>query len=1353
MASIIKNQILKHFSSFLMLMWFDFLMVYFGHFIVTKELKMILIIAAYIALSFYILMHIKVEKVEKKKYGFAKNVSPDQISVEVLRGKGELYNIELNEDVLTDVLEFPSWIPWTRLKTHPVLLFIDEVRVELVLSAGIHHAKFTNGPTVSSYSMDNSSYGFAHRVMEGITIRCNAVEVFFTSQKFGGSLMLSQISVESRTPFWKEANDLRETRITDSHSKQILLFKQISWKTLRLEASTLGDSIATGYNINAPLRLITSQGRCRFITKKSTIDGSVFRGRLALILDNLLWVASLSQVQSAISFFHFVMDLIRQSNGTMTTEINKVAIDNPTRRASSASQQHQQYEQQQLPSETNAAFQQFNVVETSFHCYIAHIDLHICDESKEEGGESSEDLLIENGAMQVTLKKLVCDFYPYHPTGGSRKHWIYYQETMFSERTNDLLKKYKEIIETEFSSSNPSSSKHKTEKFLSTDRAVMKLPSDTPTLHVELTDFYTKQRAHYPGTKTFTLLYIYLSSIPPSSSFLRLHPVRVFLDLRTIRWINYVFLKVNQSLSSDSYTNEAMKNALHKDIYMDVMMPRVIVPLMGAPDVDWLQKVPTSMVLYSSRICLTNCLPDHSDTSHQLQQLVTEIEEQEMPIQADDWDASLPSNSQAYSTHVRRLIPKLHNNRAGKDCKTDASTLVEKATVDVWRIDCTPLWLEFQGKACQYPAARPLMFDCNFTVWLMMDKKGDNENILYSLADTVDPVKICLDHYQYLFVTYAMDEMSRFSQTLYEDTLRFTVDYEPAVCFVHFQAPSIELHLLLPPNGPLTVYDNEKLSAQSVVHSLTIILYNLHNANCLQGNIMCTQMKFVKLSHNSILQFIGLNCTPKNGSELNGNGGAALAVSLELNVSGESGSAWVGCSARVVVACCLTVSNGRLRGCSPPASMFISIRSIGRTGWAFKLFTSTCSNGFRSVGLNCCRNDGCEPWNVETGRRSVDHCAFNVSGGGLCRIGGRKFRAFSGMICFTGDNCVVLHLPKRMINVVNRQFSKLKLAETVDTVGVKSFWDETESSSRSTTFREICQNDADSSPTDDHSVDQACKFESDAAYSYEESGSIVTNFSNDDDDEETFIVVDHKEHSLFDEIFSIFNSATVSLAEEVVDSAQNSDLIQKMSNQMMCAVKFTFHKLRLRMSLIGLLYRIDMCSPVITVKDIEKIPYRDFYKLFSQKENDEPTLMTTVENSTSEYSLNVTIKNEQINLNLCLVEANVSNVQMHLSSDNLANLSAFVQDYSSTDQLSQMRVKLCLKNVQLSIFDPRIPDPVYILLDSGCILQGQWRKMAISTLKQLKRKSEEIETLRKENATLKKKLDEALRTIENANKK
>lgn len=67
---------------------------------------------------------------------YARNITPDQISVEILRGKSELKNIELNEEVLTDVLELPGWlmikkatcnrvqvrVPWTRLKSSPIQL-------------------------------------------------------------------------------------------------------------------------------------------------------------------------------------------------------------------------------------------------------------------------------------------------------------------------------------------------------------------------------------------------------------------------------------------------------------------------------------------------------------------------------------------------------------------------------------------------------------------------------------------------------------------------------------------------------------------------------------------------------------------------------------------------------------------------------------------------------------------------------------------------------------------------------------------------------------------------------------------------------------------------------------------------------------------------------------------------------------------------------------------------------------------------------------------------------------------------------------------------------------------------------
>lgn len=65
-----------------------------------------------------------------------KHLSSDRINVSTLKGEGELTNLELDEDVLTDLLALPTWmkikkascnrvnirIPWTRLKSHPILL-------------------------------------------------------------------------------------------------------------------------------------------------------------------------------------------------------------------------------------------------------------------------------------------------------------------------------------------------------------------------------------------------------------------------------------------------------------------------------------------------------------------------------------------------------------------------------------------------------------------------------------------------------------------------------------------------------------------------------------------------------------------------------------------------------------------------------------------------------------------------------------------------------------------------------------------------------------------------------------------------------------------------------------------------------------------------------------------------------------------------------------------------------------------------------------------------------------------------------------------------------------------------------
>lgn len=69
-------------------------------------------------------------------FRFTKNLSADKINLSTFKGEGELSNLELNEIVLTDLLELPSFlkltkawcnkvtfrIPWTKLRSVPIHL-------------------------------------------------------------------------------------------------------------------------------------------------------------------------------------------------------------------------------------------------------------------------------------------------------------------------------------------------------------------------------------------------------------------------------------------------------------------------------------------------------------------------------------------------------------------------------------------------------------------------------------------------------------------------------------------------------------------------------------------------------------------------------------------------------------------------------------------------------------------------------------------------------------------------------------------------------------------------------------------------------------------------------------------------------------------------------------------------------------------------------------------------------------------------------------------------------------------------------------------------------------------------------
>ncbi|KAK4300724.1 hypothetical protein Pmani_027100 [Petrolisthes manimaculis] len=242
---------------------------------------------------------------------FAKNVSSDSVNVSTLKGEGELTNLELNEIVLTDLLELPTWlritraqvnrvnlkIQWTKLKSVPILVSLDEVQVEMETCQELRsQASHTVMPLYSS----GGGYGFVDKVSDGMTVTVNAVLVTFPSHAFHASFQLSRIVLDSKSPLWQKA-DLRSTRLKDPERGKLLIFKEVLYALLAdsAERSTLNQRPSTH----------TNQARCRITIKKKLTDCSVVGCRLVLLMDDLLWVLTDSQLTAAFHFMDSLSDL------------------------------------------------------------------------------------------------------------------------------------------------------------------------------------------------------------------------------------------------------------------------------------------------------------------------------------------------------------------------------------------------------------------------------------------------------------------------------------------------------------------------------------------------------------------------------------------------------------------------------------------------------------------------------------------------------------------------------------------------------------------------------------------------------------------------------------------------------------------------------------------------------------------------------------------------------------------------------------------------------------------------------------------------------------------------------------
>uniref|UniRef100_A0A8C8E0I4 Bridge-like lipid transfer protein family member 3B n=1 Tax=Oryzias sinensis TaxID=183150 RepID=A0A8C8E0I4_9TELE len=707
------------------------------------------------------------------------NLSPDKINLSTLKGEGQLTNLELDEEVLQSLLDLPTWlainrvfcnkaairIPWTKLKTHPITLTLDKVVMEM---STCDEPRPPNGPSPIATASGQSEYGFAEKVVEGLSLSINSIVIRISAKAFNASFELSQLQVYSVNTSWNPS-DLRFTRIQDPQRGEILTFKEISWQMIRIEADAIQS--AEHEMLSAPIRLITNQSKIRVTLKRRIKDCNVVASKLILILDDLLWVLTDSQLKAMVQYAKSLseaMEKSAQQRKSMATE------DQVSSTATSA----QQVRTQQTPMAADQSatmaklFSAYDVCETSHHLQITHLDLHICDDIHTT--DKVNNKRITGGAMQLSFNSITLDYYPFHRAGDSCVHWMHYSEATKTREVwaKSLLDEFKSSMEmlksaardqqgpgsgrsspqhgkintssssTSFSPPPPQTPKthlmsssivlrmadfsiyqvstadqrrSSPKTMISCNKKSLYLPPEMPAIHVEFTEYYFPDGKDYP--------------IPCPNLYAQLNALQLVLDPRSLVWINLFALDLRQSLEQfmEIYKlNDSQKPDEHVDIKVDGLMLKLVVPT------DWDAScpadLPRSISIQSSEMVATNTRhPTYCTRSH-LQALLQAFEEELFFSTSSNAfprsSSSIPILHPVFQRHAKEEDTKQQEICRGLVVPTMCTdALKTPAATDVWALHFSQFWVDYEATRGGKGRPQPFVDSFPLTVWACQPAK------------------------------------------------------------------------------------------------------------------------------------------------------------------------------------------------------------------------------------------------------------------------------------------------------------------------------------------------------------------------------------------------------------------------------------------------------------------------------------------------------------------------------------------------------------------------------------------------------------------------------------------------------
>lgn len=373
----------------------------------------------------------------KRLASFTKGLSVDKIDIDILSGRGYLDNLELDEQFMSDVLELPPWmyftkilcskirlkVSFTKLKSEPIRIFIDTVFVEAEIDKQCNRPDIDvqqklaeaglagNGPT---------SYGYVEQVIDGMHITVSTLRLTVQLKHQYLTTELTGVELVSTNRKWKP-DDLRRTRaFVMPGREEVLVYKMLTVNHAKFEffdktRNTLNDMSAAPplkFNFNMIQLLITM--------KKNVATNQVVSACLKLILDDILVVFTPLQLQVLLTFSKELSEVIELSAPPPVpppAQKNKSSprVQTPPR-ANTPKSFMQRFSRQQEEEETEDNVVEVvsdNVLETSYHLKTGTIDILLCDD------ESSNNA----GSLQFRFEVVQIELFPHRTGNASRRHW------------------------------------------------------------------------------------------------------------------------------------------------------------------------------------------------------------------------------------------------------------------------------------------------------------------------------------------------------------------------------------------------------------------------------------------------------------------------------------------------------------------------------------------------------------------------------------------------------------------------------------------------------------------------------------------------------------------------------------------------------------------------------------------------------------------------------------------------------------------------------------------------------------------------------------------------------------------